>query len=152
MKKEENLSNCCEAKMRTDCADEGTCCFICEKCNKPCDILPQHPNKEMEMKDTNKLEEILKEADYIIWSKSCETISGTEVLQEMIREKINQAYSLGIQLGKADERQFILNVLDGVDIADEQIGNKGGGTKAIRFALQSRIIENSLLSDYEDKR
>lgn len=37
------------------------------------------------------------------------------------------------------EKSFLLNVLDGIDIADEQMGNKGGGTKAIRFALQSRI-------------
>lgn len=40
---------------------------------------------------------------------------------------------------KEEERQFILNVLDGIDIADEQMGNKTGGTKAIRLALQSRI-------------
>jgi len=39
-----------------------------------------------------------------------------------------------------DERQFILNVLDGIDEADRQMQNKGGGTKAIRFALQNRII------------
>lgn len=39
-----------------------------------------------------------------------------------------------------EERQFVLNVLDGVDVADEQMGNKGGGTKAIRHALASRVI------------
>ena len=38
------------------------------------------------------------------------------------------------------ERQFILNILDGIDIADEEMGNNGGGTKAIRLALKSRII------------
>lgn len=37
------------------------------------------------------------------------------------------------------EKSFLSNILDGIDIADEQMGNKGGGTKAIRFALQSRI-------------
>ena len=42
--------------------------------------------------------------------------------------------------GRREERQFILNILDGVDIADKQSGNSGGGTKAIRHALQSRII------------
>lgn len=36
------------------------------------------------------------------------------------------------------DRQFIENVLDGVDIADEQMGNTGGGTKAIRLALKFR--------------
>lgn len=38
-----------------------------------------------------------------------------------------------------EERQFILNILDGINEADRQMGNKGGGTLAIRLALQSRI-------------
>ena len=38
------------------------------------------------------------------------------------------------------ERQFILNVLDGIDMADKQMGNKGGGTKAIRLVLSSRAL------------
>ncbi len=29
-------SNCCNAPVTTNCADEGTCCFICTKCDKPC--------------------------------------------------------------------------------------------------------------------
>ena len=43
---------------------------------------------------------------------------------------------------KATERQFILNVLDGIDIADKQMGVRGG-TKAIRHALASRVIVTS---------
>jgi hypothetical protein len=38
-----------------------------------------------------------------------------------------------------NERQFILNVLDGIDIADKEVGVIGG-TQAIRQALQSRVI------------
>ena len=38
-----------------------------------------------------------------------------------------------------EERQFILNVLDGIDTADKQMGVIGG-TQAIRQALQSRVI------------
>ena len=45
-----------------------------------------------------------------------------------------------IERAVAAERQFILNILDGIDIADEEMGNNGGGTKAIRLALKSRII------------
>lgn len=41
--------------------------------------------------------------------------------------------------GRKEERQFILNVLDGIDIADKQMGVVGG-TKAIRISLQNRII------------
>jgi hypothetical protein len=35
-----------------------------------------------------------------------------------------------------------LNTLTGIDIADEEMGNKGGGTKAIRLALSSRARPN----------
>jgi len=32
------LSDCCGAEAFVYEADEGTCCYICKKCNKPCDI------------------------------------------------------------------------------------------------------------------
>lgn len=38
----------------------------------------------------------------------------------------------------AEYKQFILNVLDGIDIADGKCN-----TKAIRFALESRTIKNN---------
>lgn len=30
-------SKCCKSTMSTSCADEGTCCYICDECQKPCD-------------------------------------------------------------------------------------------------------------------
>lgn len=48
-------------------------------------------------------------------------------------------YQRGIKEGAAEERQFILNVLDGIDFADEQMGLPQT-TKAIRFALHSRSL------------
>ena len=42
------------------------------------------------------------------------------------------------QRTREEEYQFVLNILDGIDIADEQMGINGG-TKAIRHALQSRM-------------
>lgn len=43
------------------------------------------------------------------------------------------------QRGTQDERQFILNILDGIDIANKEMGHPPD-TKAIRFALKSRLI------------
>ena len=37
MKQEKEVSDCCHEELLTDCADEGTCCYICKKCGKPCD-------------------------------------------------------------------------------------------------------------------
>jgi len=35
----EFLSKCCEEIAKTSYADEGTGCFICPKCGKPCDVI-----------------------------------------------------------------------------------------------------------------
>lgn len=32
------LSNCCNTPVKVDCGGEGTCCWICTTCNKPCDV------------------------------------------------------------------------------------------------------------------
>jgi hypothetical protein len=34
----EQLSNCCKAEAYVDKSDEGTSCFVCTQCNKPCDL------------------------------------------------------------------------------------------------------------------
>jgi len=67
--------------------------------------------------------------------------SARELMCDWIEEALTTAYNKGVEDGKLDERQFILNVLDGVDIADEQMGNSHGGTLAIRHALKNRIIK-----------
>lgn len=43
-----------------------------------------------------------------------------------------------------EEYQFFINVLNGIDIADEVMGNTGGGTKAIRHSLQSRLAGHGI--------
>lgn len=59
-----------------------------------------------------------------------------------LQTQIDIAWKAGENRGASLEQQFIMNVLDGIDIADEQMNNKNGGTKAIRFALQSRTLPN----------
>ena len=56
---------------------------------------------------------------------------GGKKLEDFISNLLTQT--------KQEERQFILNVLDGIDKADKEMGVIGG-TKAIRLALKSRII------------
>ncbi len=31
------ISKCCKSTMTTDCADEGTCCYLCDACKNPTD-------------------------------------------------------------------------------------------------------------------
>jgi hypothetical protein len=39
-----HLSSCCKAPVTTSTADEGTSCYICTKCNRPCDTTPTNPS------------------------------------------------------------------------------------------------------------
>lgn len=55
--------------------------------------------------------------------------------EEIVKKIWSDAQSAKVKT----ERQFILNVLDGIDQADKEMGNMGGGTKAIRLALSSRL-------------
>jgi hypothetical protein len=34
----QQLSNCCKAQVSVSSGDEGTSCFMCNKCKRPCDI------------------------------------------------------------------------------------------------------------------
>lgn len=58
---------------------------------------------------------------------------------QRVKSFLTAAIKGAYERGREEEHKFFHNILDGVDIADEQMGNKGGGTKAIRFALQSRF-------------
>lgn len=31
-------SNCCNKEVKVDCGSEGTCCYVCVGCGKPCDL------------------------------------------------------------------------------------------------------------------
>jgi len=62
--------------------------------------------------------------------------------RKVINERMNnrKMYQIGFEEGQLEYKQFILNVLKGIDVADKKMNNKGGGTKAIRLAIKSRII------------
>lgn len=63
-----------------------------------------------------------------------------EQKKELSNRKIYQrGYDEGKKKQMEDDRRFILNVLDGIDIADKQAGVIGG-TQTIRQALKSRVI------------
>lgn len=67
-------------------------------------------------------------------SQSRKKMFITELLHHQLQKAREEA--------QAEYKQFVLNVLDGVDIADGQCN-----TKAIRFALESRIIHSELDQD-----
>ena len=70
--------------------------------------------------------------DYRLWNESGNNVQKVEdFITNLLAEQ-----KKGLL---ADERRFILNVLDGIDIADKKAGVIGG-TQAIRQALQSRVI------------
>lgn len=58
----------------------------------------------------------------------------------LVDSKLTSLEEDAFRKGKEEYKQFVLNILDGIDIADKELNN-GCGTKAIRFALQSRLIK-----------
>lgn len=38
-------SKCCKAEVRAECADEGTCVYVCKKCEKPTDFEGKNQQK-----------------------------------------------------------------------------------------------------------
>jgi len=129
-------------------------CFICHKETAPNDIHKQCFNKPITYcsntcdkkwskhnplnksvtEDTEWEKEFYKRfnADY--------AESGRDETMEDAIDFIKNLLSKARQEGQQEERQFILNILDGIDEADRQMQNEGGGTKAIRMALNVRII------------
>lgn len=57
---------------------------------------------------------------------------------EALQSLLSQSHQQGRMEATEEWKQFILNILDGIDKADEQAGVTGG-TKAIRLAIQSRV-------------
>ena len=83
---------------------------------------------------------IIEEFDEMIGEKHYKICEGKncvcyEEIKFFILSKIKEAEDNA----QEEYKQFILNVLEGIDIADEMEGNSGGGTKAIRLAIKSRI-------------
>lgn len=85
---------------------------------------------------TKTIKETWKEDIYEIITHN-ETSECHIKLVVLVEVLISQVEALVKKQTVGEERQFILNVLDGVDIADKQMGVTGG-TQAIRQALQSR--------------
>ncbi len=60
-------------------------------------------------------------------------------LREAMKLFIEQTRQDAVVEALEEERAFLLNVLDGIDMADKELG-AGSNTAAIRLALQSRDI------------
>lgn len=156
--KENKEECCCEGTITHDGAVHAkNNCYVYVKHQES---TPQTPDSE-ELKGNKftwspeKAEELQKICDSL--NKTPDSMDWEKELDDMIngpygnainhwtptdwKTHIRKIVALAHSSGRREERQFILNILDGIDIADEEMGNKGGGTKAIRHALESRIID-----------
>lgn len=92
-------------------------------------------------------ESILKEFREKFAGTWCHSLQKKSV-ESFLSQKLEEYAAVQVKA----ERQFVLNVLDGVDIADEKMGLPHD-TKSIRFALQSRTISpTASLPDSEGKK
>lgn len=98
-----------------------------------------------EQPHTSKEEEIVEEFKKRFCYQSTGIVTGFkygfrtgDFKAEKVIDFILQIRQQALTEQREETKQFILNVLDGIDMADEQMQNKGGGTKAIRLAFKSR--------------
>lgn len=94
------------------------------------------------MSQNKSVEEVVEEFRGLKPPEDNNDTDGWERLDNWVRVTLQQERQTSHKREReiVDEyKQFVLNILDGVDIADQQMGNKGGGTLAIRHALNSRI-------------
>lgn len=119
----------------------------------------ENTNKTLTMKDTNGKtiteEEFMKDIGHGVertqenWKEEFDkklplftfvnnSEYGSELKIEEVKDFISTLLAEERHKVLSEERQFILNILDGIDIADKEMGLTGG-TQAIRQALESRI-------------
>lgn len=53
------ISNCCKEPVTVDTADEGTSCFMCSKCKKPCDLFLEETMKEQVSVDNDFVNKVI---------------------------------------------------------------------------------------------
>lgn len=65
MSQDQPKSDCCGAAMKTSYGDEGTGCWLCANCGKPCDPTPDAIDEEEPMRKTAKLGKTMQKPNYI---------------------------------------------------------------------------------------
>jgi len=140
---EEN--NCiCKQTLRTTTKNETT---YCDDCGGKAIYYQMGQSTQEPMEWANEFDkEFVREdglMDKYAYDKDGDSVFMATAIKSFIKSQIKQAE----ERGQREERQFILNILDGVDKADKEMERQGipayGGTKAIRFALSSRIINQN---------
>lgn len=99
------LSKCCGAKMDVDCGDEGTCCYICDHCGKPCDGKVVKSN----------ITAVMTEEIETLYHKICQVVNGCEdryalhaEIEEVLTRIEKEAYIKG---GLKGERRRIISMI-----------------------------------------
>lgn len=127
MKKPNDLSNCCQATVTTDCGDEGTCCYICTACKRGCDTVV--------IEKTNDREDFwtrfqLTDDGYLFDKKH-----GTTAKRKYIDDLINQA-----RLEGRKEAQEEFNMLQRA-VVDSNKMQLDKWEEAIRLEERRRVLE-----------
>jgi hypothetical protein len=88
----QQLSNCCKAQVSVSSSDEGTSCFMCGECKRPCDLFYDKKlmlAQEMPTNDATKenLWVMFPQVDYVILSrKEFNRLKEIEAMYEGLRK------------------------------------------------------------------
>lgn len=98
-----HVSKCCGYPLRTDCADEGTCCYVCSRCKKPTD--PQTTTLTTSKTAEPLLSRLVEEAKHQIGASFLSSRGGAvdEAIEAAIR-RTAQAVSDELTVHEMDMR------------------------------------------------
>lgn len=110
-------SDCCYAPAKTDCADEGTCCFVCQKCGKPCGILAESEKAEIEKTARTAIQELLnKKVTAVIIHKPTNTSAQERLPVTAVRGWAEQAVKTF--RGDIEPSDFVVVIFGDDGVAD----------------------------------
>ena len=83
--KKKELSNCCNAPVKVSTADEGTSCYVCTRCQKPCNILAKPFDGIAFSTQSQKEPEEWEDTFNLMWEIYCKSSAGKIEMQECVR-------------------------------------------------------------------
>jgi len=104
----EEKSKCCGVKVQVSMTDEGTCCYICSKCNYPCDVVFNEEKIIKEIMESEPMKRVSSIEQTAIVTGRVDQYYG-KTIPEVLKEAL---YSQRLQLIEEVEERFSMEMMD----------------------------------------
>lgn len=105
------ISNCCKEPVTVNTADEGTSCFMCTACGKPCDLFCEEMMKEQVSVDESIIIANLPGNSVLIHKEQYERLKR---LDENVKRKIDY-FKNDLRRVAVYKRDMLVKLLESLD-------------------------------------